>query len=186
MTLSSPSPGRFVWSLAQNIVGWCAVLLPQLPPSPELAGTVLKLTHGERLYSDGTVFQFYKDQFGIYNNLNITLDGTTAPAVFNLSLAQMTFQHIEVAQWPLVLLGGPPSLDTLECYQVASEAPPRGTFVSSSPLVNSIFNMQLQTIVNSNQGGLPLSDPERDDVDWLGDGHLAAETATTFLDTAAL
>jgi Bacterial alpha-L-rhamnosidase 6 hairpin glycosidase domain/Bacterial alpha-L-rhamnosidase C-terminal domain len=47
-----------------------------------------------------------------------------------------------------------------------------------------VHEMQLQTIVNSNQH-LPLSDPERDNCDWLGDGHLAAETAATFLDAGA-
>ena len=96
----------------------------------------------------------------------------------------MTFQYIGVDEWDNALMGGPPTLDMIECYQVASEAAPRGSFSSSSPLLNAVSNMQVQTIVNSNQH-LPLSDPERDDCDWLGDGHLAAETAVTFLDAGA-
>ena len=112
------------------------------------------------------------------------LDGSTAPFLLNLSLSQMTFQYIGVDEWDNALMGGPPTLDMIECYQVASEAAPRGFFSSSSPLLNAVSNMQVQTIVNSNQH-LPLSDPERDDCDWLGDGHLAAETAVTFLDAGA-
>lgn len=61
-TLASPAPGRWIWSLAQNIVGWCSIALPSLPPSPALAGTQLHFVHGERLYADGSIFQFYKDR----------------------------------------------------------------------------------------------------------------------------
>lgn len=111
------------------------------------------------------------------------LDGSTAPYVLNISHSQMTFQYVGVEQWDDALLGGPPTLDVLECYQVASEANARGSFDSSSPLLNAVYNMQ-ETIVNSNQH-LPLSDPERDNCDWLGGGHLAAETAVTFLDAGA-
>ena len=44
--------------------------------------------------------------------------------------------------------------------------------------------MLRQTIINSNQV-LPLSDPERDNIDWLGDAHLATHTALAFLDSGA-
>lgn len=43
---------------------------------------------------------------------------------------------------------------------------------------------RLKTIINSNQV-LPLSDPERDNIDWLGDAHLATHTALAFLDAGA-
>ena len=174
----------FTYNLTQNIAGWCAVSLPPLASSPQLNGTTLLFQFGERIYNNnGSTWQMYYWPFVFWQNFSIVLDGTIQPVIFNLTLTQFVFQYITVS-WPESIMGGPPPLNLLECYQVASDVPRRGHFTSSNSLVNAISVMHYHTIINSNQDQ-PLSDPERDNINWLGDAHLAADSAMAFLDGGA-
>lgn len=64
LTQVAPSPGSFVWSLAQNIAGSCAIVLPAAPgPQPVLKGAQVRFLFGERLYANnGSVWDMYAYQ----------------------------------------------------------------------------------------------------------------------------
>ncbi len=171
LAMTSPRAGAYVFDLGQNVSGW--VRLRVRGP----AGTAVKLRHGELLYPDGSL-----------NTEN--LRGAKATDVYILKgggeeeyeprFTYHGFRYVEVTGLPAT-----PRPGDIVARVVHSDVRPAGGFAASNPVLNRIQRM-VQWGVRTNLHGIPTESNQRDErMGWLGDAHLAAESAIFNYDMGA-
>lgn len=170
-SLNKISDTLYVFDLGRNIAGISKITLKGLP------GTIIRLKHGERLYSNGRVDQsnisvHYRptdntDPFGtdIY-----TLKGISEET-FSPHFNYKGFQFVEVASSKPIELT-PNSLTGLFMH---SDVPPVGKIQSSNPILDKIWFAANNSYL-SNLYGYPTDCPQREKNGWTGDGQIAVET----------
>ena len=161
----------YVFDLGRNIAG-----VSTLDVQGQ-AGTVIRLKHGERLYSNGHVDQSNIDvhyrptddsdpfQIDIY-----TLNGDGIES-FQPRFNYKGFQYVEVtSSQPIVL-----TKESVIGYFLHSDVAPVGTIESSNPILDKIWQATNNSYL-SNLMGYPTDCPQREKNGWTGDAQIAVET----------
>ncbi|TDX02161.1 alpha-L-rhamnosidase [Dinghuibacter silviterrae] len=158
-----------VFALKKNIAGVSEITL-QAP-----RGTIVTLTHGERLYPTGHVDQ---------SNINVHYRPTDdtdpfqtdiyickgAPTeTFSPAFNYKGFQYVEVkASKPIVI-------ERLKAYVMHSDVKPSGDIQTSDSILQKIWAATNNSYL-SNLFGYPTDCPQREKNGWTGDAHTAVET----------
>lgn len=174
--LREAAPGRWVFDLGQNVVGWARLRVAGA------AGTEVELRFGEALAEDGTV---YRDNLRTAQARDVyVLRGSTAeqPEEFAPAFTFHGFRYVEVGGLPA---GAPPSREDLVACVVHSDAPWAGSFACSNPLLNAI-ECNVAWSQRGNFLSVPTDCPQRDErLGWLADIQVFAATALRTMDCSA-
>jgi alpha-L-rhamnosidase len=157
----------WVCDFGQNIAGFA-----ELSVSAE-SGTRIVMKYGEKLYPDGTVDQrnidglvaekpFQTDQY---------ITNGKGPETWHPRFVYHGFRYVEVRGFPGTL-----SPDQIKACIVHTDFEKKGTFETSSKLVNRIQQNTEWSFVN-NFHGYPTDCPHREKNGWTGDAQLASEMA---------
>jgi alpha-L-rhamnosidase len=167
----SSSPDKMICDFGQNFAGRLALRIKARP------GTKLILRHAELLSEDGSL-NVAPNQNAQATDVYVCRGQGVED--FEPKFTYHGFRYAEI--------GGDPELPRLTSIlgrAVHSDVEPAGTFVCS----NSLFNRIHRNVVwglRSNLMGIPTDCPQRDERHgWLGDAHLAAESAILNFDMAA-
>ena len=160
--MTQPAPGVFVYDMAQNMVGWCRLMVRGE------AGEVVRLRFAEALQDDGTI---YTENLRSAKQIDtFTLAG--GETMLEPHFTYHGFRYVEVTG-----LSAPPALTDLTGRVFYSGAPAAGTFTCSDPMVNRL----MQNIIWTQRGNLhssPTDCPQRDErAGWMGDAGLFSQAA---------
>jgi len=171
IALTEPKPGRFVFDLGQNIVGWCRLMVSGT------AGTVVTLRHAETLLPDGTLSLANMRSAEVTDTY--TLKGQDIET-WEPRFATHGFRYVEIRGFP-----GKPDLQTIEGRMVNDDMRPTGEFISSNPLLNNI-NRNIKWGLRGNYKSIPMDCPQRDERQgWLGDHSEECRGEAYMFDIAA-
>jgi alpha-L-rhamnosidase len=168
---SEPRPGRYVYDLGQNIVGWV-----QLRDINGREGQRLTVRHAEMLNPDGTLY-------------TSNLRGATATDFYTLASGLQTlepiftfhgFRYVEITG-----TDAPPEPANVIGIVAHTRMQPTGTFTSS----NSLLNQLVHNIVWGQKGNyleVPTDCPQRDErLGWTGDAQFFINAAAFNFDIAS-
>ncbi len=147
--MTEPKPGVYVYDLGQNIAGW-ERLRVQGP-----AGTTVQMRTAEDLAKDGTLDTTTNRNAASTDRY--TLAGTGKAETYEPRFTYHGFRYVEVTGYP-----GTPTLDSIAGRVVHADVASTGTFTSSDPLLNQIWQNNRWTILN-NSMSLPTDNPVRDE-----------------------
>jgi alpha-L-rhamnosidase len=174
--LREPAPGRWVFDLGQNVVGWARLRVAGA------AGTEVELRFAEALADDGTV---YRDNLRTAQARDVyVLRGSTPdqPEEFAPAFTFHGFRYVEVTGLPG---DAPPRREDLVAQVVHSDAPWAGSFACSNPLLNAI-ECNVAWSQRGNFLSVPTDCPQRDErLGWLADIQVFAATALRTMDCSA-
>jgi alpha-L-rhamnosidase len=173
VAVNEPKPGRFIFDLGQNMVGWCRLRVS----GP--AGTQVSLRFAETLKPDGTL---YMDNLRGARVTDIyTLKGSGAEEIWEPRFTYHGFRYVEMSGFP-----GRPSLESLEGRVVHDDLESAGEFACSNPLLNHIYHNTVWG-VSGNYRSIPTDCPQRDERQgWLGDRSEESLGETYLFDNCAL
>lgn len=162
--------GRWVVSFPRVIAGWV-----ELEAEPD-DGAVIELRFGETLRADGTPNS--DDEKGYFDGRFQTDRVTLAdrPLRWHPRFTWHGFQHVEVRAR---------RLPALRARVVHTRAPRTGRFSCSSPMLNTLHELTVRTILN-NLHGIPTDTPKYEKNGWTGDGMVGAEMMLQNLDVHEL
>lgn len=161
----------YVFDMGRNIAGVSRLRVKGEP------GTVIRLKHGERLYTGGWVDQSNIDVHyrpvgsGDPFQTDIFILSGNGLEQFMPSFNYKGFQYVEVTT------SRPLQLDTgsLAAFFMHSDVPVKGRISSSIPLIEKIWTATNNSYL-SNLYGYPTDCPQREKNGWTGDAHIAIET----------
>jgi len=158
--ITEPEPGRFVFDLGQNMVGWAKL---KIPVEKDQAVTI---RFAEMLNPDGTI---YTANYRSAKSVDTYVPAETGTVEWEPSFTFHGFRYVELSGLPAV---AKPSIDWVEGIVLHSDLPRLGTFESSHEKLN-----QLQSnIVWSQRGNfvdIPTDCPQRDErLGWTGDAQV--------------
>lgn len=162
----------YVFDMGQNMAGITQIR------AKGVAGTILKIKHGERLLDDGRID---------LSNIDVYYRGDKEADPFQTDVIILSgkkedeflpkfnykgFRYVEVSS------SAPIALEDLKItsYFIHSDVAPVGQVKTSSKLVNDLWEVTNNAYL-SNLMGYPTDCPQREKNGWTGDGHLAIETA---------
>lgn len=166
--------GRWVVGFERVVAGWVEIEAEGAP------GEVIELRFGETLEPDGT--PNYEDEKGYFDGRfqtdRVTLDDTsvTGPLRWHPRYTWHGFRYVEVRA---------ARLPRLRAAIVHTRAPRIGRFSCSDPLLNTIHELTVRTIL-SNLHGIPTDTPKYEKNGWTGDGMVGARMMLQNLDTHEL
>ncbi|TWR31120.1 Bacterial alpha-L-rhamnosidase [Mucilaginibacter pallidiroseus] len=170
------SDSNYVVDLGRNIAGVTKVRLNGD------SGTVVRLTHGERLFtkdpakkghvdmSNIDVYYRPKDNTDPYQTDVVILNGK-CPVEFMPSFNYKGFQYVEVRSNKPIKF----EKEDIKGYFMHSDVDQVGRLSSSNPLVDNLWRATNASYL-SNLMGYPTDCPQREKNGWTGDGHFAVET----------
>jgi alpha-L-rhamnosidase len=176
------SESDYVIDLGRNIAGVTRVKLRGD------SGTVVKIIHGERLYTiTGTkegdkavkghvdlsnidVYYRPKDSNDPYQTDIVILNGK-GTVDFMPKFNYKGFQYVEVVSSKPIQL----QKEDVTGYFMHSDVAAAGKISSSNPLINNLWQATNNSYL-SNLFGYPTDCPQREKNGWTGDGHFAVET----------
>lgn len=162
--------GRWVVSFPRVIAGWVEV------EADGAEGETIELRFGETLRTDGTPNAV--DEMGYFDGRfqvdRVTLAG--GPLRWRPRFTWHGFQHVEVRA---------SRLPRLRAAVVHTRAPRIGEFSSSVPLLDTIHELTVRTILN-NLHGFPTDTPKYEKNGWTGDGMVGARMMLQNLDVHEL
>ncbi|CAN5562343.1 glycoside hydrolase family 78 protein [soil metagenome] len=161
----------YVFDLGRNIAGVSSIKLNAAP------GTILRLKHGERLYSNGRVDQsnidaHYRpadDKDPFQTDIYILKGGKEE--IFMPHFNYKGFQYVEVTSNKPITL----AKENLIAYFMHSDVPVAGKINSSNNTINKIWTATNNAYL-SNLFGYPTDCPQREKNGWTGDAQIAIET----------
>lgn len=170
VSVTALAEDRWVVSFPRVIAGWVEVA------ADADDGAVVELRFGETLRADGT--PNYDDEKGYFDGRFQTarLTLADAPVRWHPRFTWYGFQHVEVRAR---------TLPALRARVVHTRAPRTGSFSSSSPLLDTLHELTVRTILN-NLHGLPTDTPKYEKNGWTGDGMVGAEMMLLNLDVHEL
>ena len=172
LSVNKISDRVYVFNLGRNIAGVSSIKLKGVP------GTIIRLKHAERLYSNGRADQSNLDvhyrptddkdpfQTDIY-----ILKGDGSEETFMPQFNYKGFQYVEVTSNKPVVL----SKESLVGYFMHSDVPTVGNIASSNNTINKIWTATNNSYL-SNLFGYPTDCPQREKNGWTGDAQIAVET----------
>lgn len=162
----------YVFDFGRNIAG-----VTRLQLKGQAHDNVLRLKHGERIYSNGHVDLSNIDVYfrGQDDNDYFQTDVLKCPAGkaidFMPRFNYKGFRYVEVTSTHPVVL----TADNLQAYFMHSDVAETGEITSSDDLLNRIWKAGRAAYI-SNLYGYPTDCPQREKNGWTGDGHFAIET----------
>jgi alpha-L-rhamnosidase len=165
------SDKNYVFDLGRNISGVSKITVRGV------AGTVLRLKHGERIYENGHVdlsnidvhYRPVDDSDPFQTDIFI-LSGK-GEETFMPKFNYKGFQYVEVTSDQAIEL----KKESLTGYFMHSDVPPIGHIESSNPTINKIWAATNNAYL-SNLFGYPTDCPQREKNGWTGDAQIAIET----------
>ncbi|WP_233268896.1 alpha-L-rhamnosidase [Mucilaginibacter lacusdianchii] len=161
----------YLFDLGRNIAGVSSIKLTGD------SGTVVRLKHGERLYSNGhvdlsniDVYYRPKDNTEPFGTDIVTLNGKGV-LEFMPKFNYKGFQYVEVTSNKPIKL----TKESLTGYFMHSDVSQVGQMNSSNPLIDRLWWATNNSYL-SNLYGYPTDCPQREKNGWTGDGHFAIET----------
>jgi len=171
-TMRKINDTTYIFDMGRNIAGVSQITLKGD------SGTIIRLTHAERLYKNG-----YPDQSNVDYFLSIptrksdpfstdiyTLNGKGVET-FMPKFNYKGFQYVEVISNKPISL----TKESLVAYFMHSDVEATGSITSSSELVNKLWAASNASYL-SNLVGYPTDCPQREKNGWTGDAHIASET----------
>lgn len=160
---------HWVFNLSRNISG-----ISRISVKGE-KGTEIRLKHGERLNTDGTV-----DQSNIDVHYRPTDDKDpfqTDIYVLNGEGEETFWPHFNYKgfQYVEVISDKPIEITKMRGIFMHSDVPPIGSITSSNDVLNKIWKATNVSYL-SNLQGYPTDCPQREKNGWTGDAHIASET----------
>ena len=141
------------------------------------AGTAITVNHAEILNPDGSL---YTANLRVARSMDTFILGGTGREVFEPHFTFHGFRYVEITGYP-----GNLSANDLRGVVVGSDTPQTGTFESSNPDLNRLY----ENIVWGQRGNflsVPTDCPQRDErMGWMGDAQVFAPTAALNADVAA-
>jgi len=165
IAVTEPEPGRFVFDLGQNIVGWPILTIPVIQDQ------VINVRYAELLEKNGTL---YTANYRSAKSANTYTAATNGTATWHPTFTFHGFRYVELSGFPA---GTRPNKEWITGAVLHSDFPNSGSFTSSHPLLN-----QLQTNITWGLRGnfldIPTDCPQRDErLGWTGDAQVFTPTA---------
>ncbi|QDT68743.1 Bacterial alpha-L-rhamnosidase [Planctomycetes bacterium MalM25] len=163
--VSSPSPGKHVFDLGQNLVGWPRVRLPVVE------GALVTLRFAEMLNEDGTL---YTENYRSAKSTDTYIPAATGVVEWQPTFTFHGFRYVEVSGVPKEAV---PSTDWVTGVVLRSDFKQAGSFSSSNEKLN-----KLQSNITWGQRGnyldIPTDCPQRDErLGWTGDAQVFCPTS---------
>jgi len=149
VSLTQPQPGVYVYDFGQNIAGW-ERLRVQGP-----AGATVRMRTAEEISSNGMLDTTTNRNAASTDTY--TLAGTGSTETYEPRFTYHGFRYVEVTGDPQT-----PTLTSLDARVVHADVTSIGTFSSSDPLLNRIWQNNRWTILN-NSMSTPTDNPVRDE-----------------------
>lgn len=165
--------GTQVYDFGRDTAGWARITVRGTP------GTTVKLTYGEQLKSDGTVYQSGVTTTAALTHVDSYTLGGRSTQTWEPSFTRHGFRYVEVAT------SAPLTSFRIQGRVVHSDLASTGSFRSASKLLNTIHENQ-QTSLLSNLWGIPTDTPWRDRQGWTADGYLYLDSASLNFDVQQL
>lgn len=171
LSVSQPSPGRWVYDMGQNMVGVVRLKVSQNP------GTRILIRHAEMLNPDGTM---YVTNLRGAPSIDTYVCKGGGQETWTPTFAFHGFRYVEISG-----VTTPPALDAITGVVFATDTRGTGSFSSSDGRLN-----QLQSNIEWGQRGnylsVPTDCPQRDErLGWMGDAQVFVQTAAYNSDIAA-
>lgn len=163
--ITQPEPGRFVFDLGQNMVGWPRLKIPAVKGQP------VTIRFAEMLNSDGTV---HTENYRAAKSTDSYIANKSENIVWEPKFTFHGFRYVELSGLPE---GVKPERDWVTGVVLHSDIPKIGSFESSHEKLN-----QLQSNITWGQRGnfldIPTDCPQRDErAGWTGDAQAFGPTA---------
>ncbi|MBT3293667.1 MAG: family 78 glycoside hydrolase catalytic domain [Verrucomicrobia bacterium] len=165
LKLTEPAPGRYVFDLGQNMVGW-----PRLSMSVN-QGEKITVRFAEMLNKDGTL---YTANYRAAHSTAYYTPAKTGTVTWHPTFTFFGYRYVELSGLPE---GSQPQPDWVTGVVLHSAFPQSGTFRSSHALLN-----KLQKNITWGQRGnyldIPTDCPQRDErLGWTGDAQVFGPTS---------
>lgn len=147
--LTQPAPGLYVYDLGQNIAGWARIR------ARGPAGTQIQLRTAEELTPDGRLDTTTNRSAASTDTF--VLAGTGGAETYEPRFDYHGFRYVEVTGYP-----GTPTVDSLDGRAVHADVPSTGTFTSSDPTLNQLWQNNRWSVLN-NSMSTPTDNPVRDE-----------------------
>ena len=171
--ITEPQPGRFVFDLGQNMVGWPRLRLPAARDQ------TITVHYAEMLNADGTLYTANYRSAKSTDHYTAAADG---PVDWQPTFTFHGFRYVELSGLPP---GAQPAPDWVEGVVLHSDLTPAGTFDSSLSKLNRLQ----QNIVWGQRGNfldIPTDCPQRDErLGWTGDAQVFCATSMFNYDALA-
>ncbi len=159
------SPGRFVFDLGQNMVGWARLRIPVEKGKP------VTVRFAEMLKQDGTL---YTENYRSAKSTDAFISSTTGTVEWEPHFTFHGFRYVELSGLPS---GVRPKKDWVTGVVLRSDLRQTGKFESSHAKLN-----QLQSNIvwgwRGNSVDIPTDCPQRDErLGWTGDAQVFCPTA---------
>lgn len=163
--ITEPKPGRYIFDVGQNMVGWARLRIPV-----EKDQTVT-IRFAEMLQDDGTL---YTENYRTAKSTDTYTAGQSGEISWEPCFTFHGFRYVELSGLPS---GVKPRNEWVTGVVLYSELPTTGTFVSSHEKLN-----QLQSNIvwgwRGNSLDIPTDCPQRDErAGWTGDAQAFCPTA---------
>ena len=163
--ITEPQPGRFVFDLGQNMVGWARIKVPAEKDR------TLTLRFSEMLKADGTP---YTEAYRSAKSTDTYTAAENGLVEWEPRFTFHGFRYVELSGLPA---DAKPQLDWVAGVVLHSDLPSAGTFTSSHAKLN-----QLQSNIvwgwRGNSLDIPTDCPQRDErLGWTGDAQAFCPTA---------
>lgn len=171
--ITEPQPGRFIFDLGQNMVGWARLKIPVVQDQ------TVTVRYAEMLKDDGTL---YTENYRTAKSINLYTAATTGTSTLEPHFTFHGFRYVELSGLPA---GAQPEKDWVTGVVLQSEMRQIGKFESSHAKLN-----QLQSNIawgwRGNSLDIPTDCPQRDErMGWTGDAQAFGPTAMFNTDSHA-
>ncbi len=182
--LAEIAPGKWMFDMGQNMVGWCRINIPNGP-----AGTRVVLRHGESLVRNGqqTVdlntagkgrIHLYVANLRTAKQTDTVILNGKGPVTWHPIFTYHGFRFVEMTGYP-----GTPTLSTIEGQEVHDALPVIGGFACSDKLVNQIVH-NCRWGIQNNYRSIPTDCPQRDERQgWMGDRGMESRSESFLFNT---
>jgi alpha-L-rhamnosidase len=175
--------GSFVFDvgLFMNMAGYCTIdVRPPPGEQPVSAGVAVSLLHGEILFPNGTVDNYFINTGNCPVNcaaMNFTYITRGLPLGEFESAPHFSyfgFRFVQMFGWPYK---SPPTASAVKCYFTHSDLLTSSAFaLPNNPVLDNLQRSVVRTHL-SNLMSIPTDCPQREKRAWSGDGQLTTHSA---------
>ncbi|MBQ1269813.1 MAG: family 78 glycoside hydrolase catalytic domain [Clostridia bacterium] len=174
VSITKTPSGKWLFDFGVVLVGFCRLKMAGK------AGQTVKLVHAEKL-KDGEVNTAELATYictDVHQTDKYTFKDEN-PVEWNARFTYYGFRYVEMSG-----VEEEPSLDSLTALQIYTSFDQIGSFTSSDPILNKIYEIGERSFVG-NYHGIPTDCPHREKNGWTGDTQLSAEQALMNFDVAS-
>ncbi|MFT3992020.1 MAG: family 78 glycoside hydrolase catalytic domain [Luteolibacter sp.] len=171
--ITKPQPGRYVFDLGQNMVGWARIKIPVEKDQ------TITIRFAEMLNQDGTL---YTENYRSAKSTDTYTAAATGIIEWEPTFTFHGFRYVELSGLPA---NATPQKDWITGIVLSSDLPALGKFTSSHEKLNQLQ----QNIIwgwRGNSLDIPTDCPQRDErAGWTGDSQVFCATAMFNTDSHA-